>query len=104
LLVYLALFYESFALQYISSLPTASYKFTAISPLTIMLFAFFVGFNWEWIFTIFKRIGEAITTRTTAEDYINSKHEEEGERASSKESKEQRKKNEIPKIFFYITM
>jgi hypothetical protein len=101
LLVYLALFYESFALQYISSLPTASYKFAAISPLTIMLFSIFVGFNWEWIFTIFKRIREAITTRTTTtEDYIDPKYEDEGEAALLIESQEQRKKERDAKNFF----
>lgn len=96
LIVYLALFYESFILQYVLSLSDTSHKVAAISAFTIIPFAIFGGFNWEWVITIVKKIGQAaITTKTTDADY-----EDERERSLSKGSKEEQAEKEQAKDLF----
>jgi hypothetical protein len=100
LLVYLGLLYESFALHYVFSLSNDSLRFATISPITIMPFAIFAGFSWEWIIVIFKRIGDAIVIKNRSEDYIDLIRKDEGEKAFSEESKEQAKMEQKTRDFF----
>ena len=65
-----------------------------------MPFAIFAGFSWEWIIIIFKRIGDAIIIKNKSEDYIDLIRKDEGEKAFSKESKEQAKMEQKTRDFF----